>query len=164
MGFSGDRTYDAPVEAVIALFVDPDVVRSRYEAAGDREIEIRECGPDGDGFVIRTSRTVDVDLPGFARRVLKPTNTMVQVDRWGPADGDGARDGDFAIEVKGAPVKIFGTMRVAPTRDGGCRHTVQGKLEVKIPLIGGKVAGWAEGPSQQRLDAEYEFHQAHLHG
>ncbi len=31
MGFSGDRTYDASVEAVIALFVDPDVVRSRYE-------------------------------------------------------------------------------------------------------------------------------------
>ena len=163
MGFSGDQTYEANVEAVIALFVDSDVVRARYEAAGDREIEILECGPDGDGFVIRTSRTVDVDLPGFARKVLKPTNTLVQVDRWGAADADGARDGDFAIEVKGAPVKIGGTMRVAPA-GGGCRHTVQGRLEVKVPLIGGKLAGWAEGPSQQRLDAEYDFHRARLGG
>lgn len=163
MGFSGDQTYEAPVEVVIALFVDSDVVRARYEAAGDREIEILECGPHGDGFVIRTSRTVDVDLPAFARKVLKPTNTLVQVDRWGAADADGARDGDFAIEVKGAPVKIGGTMRVAPAASG-CRHTVQGKVEVKVPLIGGKLAGWAEGPSQQRLGDEYEFHRSQLGG
>ena len=105
-----------------------------------------------------------MDLPGFARKVLKPTNTMVQADRWGRAEADGARDGDFTIEVRGAPVKIGGTMRVAPTGDGGCRHTVTGKLDVRIPLIGGKIAGWAEGPSQQRLDAEYAFHRAHLAG
>ena len=33
---------------------------------------------------------------------------------------------------------------------------------MKIPLIGGKVANWAEGPSQQRLDAEYDFHRQRL--
>ena len=162
MAFSGDQTYDAAVDDVIALFTDPDVVRARYEAAGDRDIEILECGPQGDGFVIRTSRTVDVDLPGFARKVLKPTNTMIQVDTWSARDVDGARDGDFAIEVKGAPVKVAGEMRIEPTADGGTRHTVDGKLDVKVPLIGGKVAGWAEGPSQQRLDGEYTFHRERL--
>jgi len=162
MPFSGDQTYDAAIDDVFALFTDPDVVRARYEAAGDRDIEILECGPQGDGFVIRTSRTVDVDLPGFARKVLKPTNTMIQVDTWSARDLDGARDGDFAIEVKGAPVKVAGEMRIEPTADGGTRHTVDGKLDVKVPLIGGKVAGWAEGPSQQRLDAEYAFHRERL--
>ena len=162
MAFSGDQTYDAAVDDVIALFTDPDVVRARYEAAGDRDIEVLECGPQGDGFVIRTSRTVDVDLPGFARKVLKPTNTMIQVDTWSARDVDGARDGDFAIEVKGAPVKVAGEMRIEPTADGGTRHTVDGKLDVKVPLIGGKVASWAEGPSQQRLDGEYAFHRERL--
>jgi hypothetical protein len=166
MPFSGDQTYDAGVDAVFALFTDPEVVRARYEAAGDRDVEILECGPqpgpNGDGFVIRTSRTVDVDLPGFARKVLKPTNTMIQVDTWSPPDVDGARDGDFAIEVKGSPVKVAGRMRVEPTAAGGTRHTVDGRLDVKVPLIGGKVASWAEGPSQQRLDAEYAFHRARL--
>ena len=162
MSFSGDEIYAASVEAVITLFVDPDTVRARYEAAGDRDIEVLECGPDGDGFVIRTSRTVDVDLPGFASRVLKPTNSMVQVDRWGPAGPDGARDGDFAIEVKGAPVKVGGTMRLEPTADGSCRHTVTGKVDVKVPLVGGKIAGWAEGPSQQRADDEFTFNRSRL--
>jgi len=164
MAFSGDQSYDASIDDVFALFTDPDVVRARYEAAGDRDIEILECGPQGDGFVIRTSRTVDVDLPGFARKVLKPTNTMIQVDTWSARDLDGARDGDFAIEVKGAPVKVGGEMRIEPTVGGGTRHTVDGKLDVKVPLIGGKVASWAEGPSQQRLDGEYAFHRARLSG
>jgi len=166
MAFSSDQTYDATVDDVIALFVDPDVVRARYEAAGDRDIEILECGPaagpSGEGFVIRTSRTVDVDLPGFARKVLKPTNTMIQTDTWSARDVDGARDGDFEIEVKGAPVKVSGQMRIEPTASGGTRHTVDGKLDVKVPLIGSKVARWAEGPSQQRLDAEYDFHRTRL--
>ena len=162
MPFSGDQTYDASVDDVFAVFTDPDAVRARYESAGDRDIEILECGPQGDGFVIRTSRTVDVDLPGFARKVLKPTNTMIQVDTWSARDLDGARDGDFTIEVKGAPVKVAGEMRIEPTADGGTRHTVDGKLDVKVPLIGGRVASWAEGPSQQRLDGEYDFHRARL--
>jgi hypothetical protein len=164
MPFSGDQTYNAAIDDVFALFTDPDVVRARYEAAGDRDIEILECGAQGDGFLIRTSRTVDVDLPGFARKVLKPTNTMIQVDTWSARDLDGARDGDFAIEVKGSPVKVAGEMRIEPTADGATRHTVDGKLEVKVPLIGGKVANWAEGPSQQRLDGEYDFHRARLQG
>src|SRR5262245_2416749 len=164
MPFSGDQTYTAAIDDVFALFTDPDVVRARYEAAGDRDVEILECGPQDDGFVIRTSRTVDVDLPGFARKVLKPTNTMIQVDTWSARDLDGARDGDFAIEVKGAPVKVAGEMRIEPTAGGGTRHTVDGKLDVKVPLIGGKVASWAEGPSQQRLDGEYDFHRTRLEG
>src|SRR6185436_18404601 len=163
MAFSGDQTYDAAVDDVFALFLDPDVVRARYEAAGDRDIEILECGPQGDGFVIRTSRTVDVDIPSFACKVLKPTNTMIQTDTWSARDLDGARDGDFDIDVKGAPVHVSGAMRIEPTRDGaGTRHAVDGRLDVKVPLIGGRVAKWAEGPSQQRLDAEYTFHRERL--
>jgi hypothetical protein len=169
MPFSGDQTYGAAVDDVFALFTDPAVIRARYEAAGDRDIEILECGPQGgpggEVFVIRTSRTVDVDIPSFARKVLKPTNTMIQTDTWSARDLDGARDGDFDIEVKGAPVHVSGAMRIEPTRDGaGTRHTVDGTLDVKVPLIGGRVAKWAEGPSQQRLDREYTFHRDRLQG
>ena len=165
MAFTGNESYSAAVDDVFALFTDPAVITARYESAGDRDIEILECGPQGDGFVIRTSRTVDVDIPSFAKKVLKPTNTMIQTDTWSARDLDGARDGDFDIEVKGAPVHVSGAMRIEPTRDGaGTRHTVDGRLDVKVPLIGGKVASWAEGPSQQRLDGEYAFHRARLSG
>lgn len=163
MAFSGDQTYAASVETVAALFVDPQVVQARYAAAGDRDLEILDCGPDGDDLVVHTRRTVDVEgLPGFATKVLKPTNTMEQVDCWDAPDADGTRHGSFTIDVKGAPVKVSGTMRLEPTADGGTRHTVQGKFDVKVPLIGGKIASWAEGPAQKRLDDEFAFHRAQI--
>lgn len=163
MAFSGEQVYPASVETVAALFVDPAVVQARYDAAGDRDLEILECGPDGDELLVHTRRTVDVEgLPGFATKVLKPTNTMEQVDAWDAPDADGARNGTFTIDVKGAPVKVGGTMRLEPTADGGTRHTVSGKFDVKVPLVGGKIAGWAEGPAQKRLDAEFEFHRSRL--
>ncbi|GMU78083.1 MAG: hypothetical protein AMXMBFR46_08790 [Acidimicrobiia bacterium] len=163
MAFSGEHTYPAPVETVAALFVDPEVVRARYEAAGDRDLEILECGPDGDELLVHTRRTVDVEgLPGFATKVLKPTNTMEQVDCWDAPGADGARDGTFRITVSGAPIKVAGTMRLEPTSDGGTRHTVTGTFEVKVPLIGGKIGSWAEGPAQARLDAEFAFHATRL--
>lgn len=163
MPFTGDQVYDAPVDVVAALFVDPEVVRARYDAAGDRDLEILDCGPDGDDLLIHTRRTVDVEgLPGFATKVLKPTNTMEQVDVWDAPDADGARNGSFTIDVKGAPVRVSGTMRIEPTADGGTRHTVTGRFDVKVPLVGGKIASWAEGPAQQRLDAELAFHRSVL--
>jgi len=163
MAFSGARTYAAPVEVVAALFVDPEVVAARYQAAGDRDLEILDCGPDGDDLVIHTRRTVDVEgLPGFATKVIKPTNTMEQVDAWDAPDADGARNGTFTIDLKGAPVKASGTMRLEPTADGGTRHTVTGKFDVKVPLVGGKIASWAEGPAQKRLESEFAFHQERL--
>ncbi len=150
MAFSGDQTYDAPIDTVFALFINPDVVTARYEAAGDRDIEIVECGPHAGSprgeTVIRTQRTVDVDLPGFASKVLKPTNTMVQADRWSERDLDGARDGDFDIEVKGSPVKVHGTMRIEPTANGGTRHTVAGKIEVKSAAHRRQDRGLGRGP------------------
>lgn len=165
MAFSGDKVYSASVEVVAALFVDPAVVQARYEAAGDRDLEILDCGADGDDLVVHTRRTVDVEgLPGFAAKVIKPTNTMEQVDVWDAPDADGARNGTFTIDVKGAPVKVSGTMRLEPTADGGTRHTVSGRFDVKVPLVGGKIASWAEGPAQKRLDAEFAFHAARLGG
>jgi Protein of unknown function (DUF2505) len=165
MAFSGTTHYPVPVETVAAAFVDPAVVGARYAAAGDRDLEVLECGADGDDLVIHTRRTVDVEgLPGFATKVLRPTNTMEQVDCWDAPDADGARSGTFTIDVKGAPVKIRGTMRLEPTADGGTRHTVRGEFTVSVPLVGGRIAAWAEGPAQQRLEAEFAFHAARLGG
>jgi hypothetical protein len=165
MSFSGEMHYPVPVETVAACFADPAVVRARYDAAGDRDLEVLECGADGEDLVVHTRRTVDVEgLPGFATKVLRPTNTMEQVDCWDAPDADGARAGTFTIDVKGAPVKIRGTMRLEPTADGGTRHTVHGEFSVSVPLVGGRIAAWAEGPAQQRLDGEFAFHAARLAG
>ena len=76
-----------------------------------------------------------------ARKVLSPTNTMVQTDTW-TAAGDGSWDGTVEVEVKGAPVKMSGTMRLEPDGDDTTMHLTL-SMSVKVPLVGGKIADWA---------------------
>lgn len=161
MDFRGEETYPASLDDTWALLTDADVAVERYEAAGHTDIEVLEWGPDGDGFTMKTKRVVHLDLPGFAKKVLKPANTMVQTERWGPAI-DGRRESTFAVEVQGAPVRISGTSRLTAAAGGGTTHAVEGRLDVKVPLIGGKIADWAGGDTQRELEAELGFNRQRL--
>ncbi|MGI9600709.1 MAG: DUF2505 domain-containing protein [Acidimicrobiales bacterium] len=157
MTFSAQRHYDADVDTVFAMFCDAEAVVARYETQGDRDVEVLRCEADGDTFVIETRRTVEIDLPGFAKKVLSPTNTMTQLDRWEPAGADGARSGTFKVNVAGAPVTTTGSMTLEPDGDGSA-HRVQGDIEVKIPLVGGRIAKWSAGAAADTLEAEFDFH------
>ena len=161
MEINGSHVYPVPVDAVIAMLQDKWATVDKYESMGHRDVEILEFASDDKMLRIVSSRVVDVELPGFAKRALKPTNTMIQTDEWRP-QGDGSWSGTFGVDVKGAPVRISGTMRLAPVAEGS-RHDVVLDLQVKVPLIGGKIADWVGKKDVQRtLDAEFAFNDARL--
>ncbi len=152
----GSHTYQAAVADVIAMLADSQATVEKYEELGNREVKVVECRHDGPTLRVTSTRIVDVDLPSFAKRVLKPTNSMTQTDEWHEA-ADGGWDGTFDVEVKGAPVHISGTARLTPS-DGSCRHDVTILVTVKVPLVGGKIADWAAKNDVQRtLDGEFDF-------
>lgn len=154
-GVSDAHTYQASLEAVQAMFADEAFVRAKYEGMGHRDVEITECSRTDDGLVIRSTRVVEVDLPGFAKRVMKPVNTMSQTDTW-TAAADGGWTGTFEVEVQGAPVHLSGTMRLVAAGDAACTQEVTMKMDVKVPLVGGKVRDWAEKNDVPRtLAAEF---------
>jgi hypothetical protein len=156
MEVRGSHTYAAPVEAVIAMLRDPVATTAKYEGMGHRDVEVLACTAEGDSIRVQTSRVVDVDLPGFAKKVLKPTNTLVQTDVWRAGDGD-AWQGTFDVDVHGSPVNISGTMRLVPGTTT-CTHDVTIAVSVKVPLVGGRIADWAgKNDVQRTLDAEYAF-------
>jgi hypothetical protein len=161
MDVHGSHTYDAPIESVLSMLRNPDATVAKYEGMGHREVEILACEGNDERLRIESSRVVDVDLPGFARRVLKPTNTMRQVDEW-HATADGGWDGTFDVEVRGAPLHLSGTMRLTPG-PGTCTEDITVAIAVKVPLIGGKIADWAAKNDVQRsLDGEFAFNERWL--
>jgi hypothetical protein len=156
MEVKGSHSYAAPVESVISMLCDPAATVAKYEGMGARDVAVLECEEHDHQLHVQSSRVVDVDLPGFAKKVLKPTNTLRQDDQWQEGD-NGEWDGSFAIEMHGSPVHLAGKMRLVPA-GGGCRHDVTISVDVKVPLIGGRIAEWAAKNDVQRsLDAEYEF-------
>lgn len=153
MKVTKSHTYNASLDTVIAMLSDPDAVTARYEGMGHREIEIRECDSDGESLHIVSSRAVDVDLPGFAKKVLSPTNTMVQTDDW-RAEGDGW-SGSFDVDVAGAPVQMRGTMSLTPDGDKTV-HEVTIEMKVTVPLVGGKISDWV-GKNEVPVTLQAEF-------
>lgn len=154
MELTRSHTYDATVEEVIDMLADGDAVTQRYSGMGHRDIEVRECERTDESARIVTSRVVDVDLPGFARKVLAPTNTMVQTDEW-HRDGDGWT-GTFHVDVAGAPVEMSGTLSLTPDGDRS-RYEVTTTMRVKVPLVGGKIADWAgKNDVPRTLQAEFD--------
>ena len=161
MDVVGSHTYTAPIEAVVAMLRDRDATVAKYEGMGHRNVAIVACSGDEAHVRIESSRVVDVDLPGFAKKVLKPTNTMHQTDEWTTAPG-GGWDGTFTVEVQGSPVHLSGTMRLTPAPDT-CTEDITVSVTVKVPLIGGKIADWAAKNDVKRtLDAEFSFGDAWL--
>ena len=155
MDVTGSHTYAAPIGTLLTMLGDPDATTAKYEGMGHRDVKILECDAAADSLRISSSRVVDIDLPGFAKKVLKPTNTMRQTDQWREG-ADGRWDGTFDVEVQGSPVHISGEMHLTPG-EGTCTHDVIISVVVKVPLVGGKIADWAAKNDVRRtLDAEFE--------
>jgi len=154
--FRREHTFDAPIDKVWAMFKDPASHVSKFEAMGHTDIEVVEKKATKNGLKIVVSRTVTLDLPGFAKKVLKPTNTVVSTDEWS-ARGDGTYGGTFSADTKGAPIKVGGTTLIEPDGDDRTHYVVETTIDVKVPLIGGKIADFSKGIVAKQMDEEFRL-------
>jgi hypothetical protein len=151
-----EHTFDAPIADVWAMFCDPASHVSKFEHMGHTDIAVVEESPSADGLKMVVSRTVTVDLPGFAKKVLKPTNTVVSTDEWKDR-GDGTYGGTFSADTKGAPIKVKGTTLIEPHGDARTHYVVSTSIEVKVPLIGGKLSDFSKGIVNKQMDDEFRL-------
>src|SRR3954447_24829334 len=154
--------YDADVETVYRLISDPAFIERKYASAGAADIVIESDDADGAVHnVIR--RKVTIDLPGFAKKVMSPTNTLVQTEQWSVADADGRRVCAYTVEVQGVPSRIKGTVTLAPDA-GGTSQDIEAEVKVSIPLVGGKLEKFAIESGTKALADEAVFTAAELAG
>jgi len=147
--------FDADVETVFARMSDPDFIMRKYADAGATDIQVDSDHRD-DAPTIVSRRKMTVDLPGFAKKVMQPTNTVAQTDEWSPADGDGQRVCRYKVEVQGVPSRIDGTVTLSAD-GGGTRQDVEAEVKVSIPLVGGRLEKFAVESGQKALADEAAF-------
>lgn len=148
--------YAADPADVFAMLTDEAFLRAKLQARGDTEVEVTECGPTAGGFRIVTRRTVALDVPGFAKRIVRPTNTVIQTDSWSAPDADGNRTGTWRVEARGVPVTMAGTMTLGRA-SGGSVEDIDGEVGCSIPIIGGRIAAFVGGTAQANLADEHDF-------
>jgi hypothetical protein len=153
--------YEAPADVVFAMFTDHDFILAKLEAAGALAFEIVDCSetPDG-GYCISTKRTMQAEIPAFARKIFNPTQALHQIEDW-EAEVAGNRPGEWRVETTGVPVKTGGITRLEAT-DDGCVHHIEGRIKVSVPLIGGRLERFVFDQAKATTDTEHTFGQQWL--
>ena len=81
----------------------------------------------------------------------------MRVDHWGAAGPvRGRRNGTVVVEIKGAPVRLTGSLRWRP-KAAARAERVDGDLKASIPLVGGKVEKAAEPAIRAAITKEQEI-------
>lgn len=163
MQFTANHTYKRPVADVFAALTDFDSVKAKYEALGQSDVKLvrREERDDGSVTLV-TRRVVPLELPGFAKRVLSPRQSVTQTDAWSGVDAKGARTGTFVLESKGTPVRVHGELRLASKGAKGCTNSTTVSIECTLPLIGGKIAEIVANDTHRVVDDEQAWMSQHL--
>lgn len=145
-------SYPQDIETVFRILSAPETARQRSEAFGEREINVTTSGS-----TVTNVRKVEAEVPGFAKKLLNPVNTVTDIKRWDPA----TKTAQLTVDIQGAPVKISGNIRLVPA-GSGCDYLVDFQVSCKIPLIGGQLEKHVAGITEEGMRKEADWNKAHI--
>jgi hypothetical protein len=149
--------YEGSVEEVHRAFSDAEywVARLTDSGADDYSLDTMTVEADG-GIDVVTTQTLRADrLPGLVTQFHRGELSFVREEKWTPV-----RDGRATATVKGsivgAPASLEGTATLLPS-DGGSRLEFTVEVEVRVPLVGGKIENFIGSQLVNLLIAEQRF-------
>jgi hypothetical protein len=149
--------YEGSVEQVHRAFSDEAYWLERLADSGADEARLDSMNVDGNGGVdVVTTQVLRVDrLPGMVTQFHPGDLSIVREEKWSPVR-DGTATATVNGSIPGAPVTLTGTAVLAPAGTGSrLQFTVA--VEVRIPLVGGKVENYIGRQLVELLIAEQRF-------
>lgn len=125
---SYDLTYDAPIDTVMEMLLDPAFREAVCDAQHATSRKVESAPP-----VMHVEYTQQVrGIPSFAAGIVGDTINVVQDEQWS------GHDAKVTIQIPGKPGGVAGTFTVAE-RDGRTVQSARLDVTVKMPLVGGKL-------------------------
>lgn len=151
---TGTHVFAAPIGEVWEMVRDVESHLAKARRAGHRDVEVLDHTVTDDHVHVELARTVTIQLPGFAKKVMEPTQRVRTVDDWYDR-GDGTFGGDFGTVVRGAPFELRGTTHLAPDGDERTVYTVTIDVSVKVPVVGRKLERWSADDVDEQIANEF---------
>lgn len=151
----------ATVAAVHSAFGNRDYWLARLSAYGGDSMTLDTLVVDEDGTAaVTTVQNLRSDkLPAVFARVLPGDLKLIRTETWRPADRDEVH-GEITIAARGVPGSGAGAAVLKPVPAGSSLRFA-GTLEVRIPLVGGRIEQYIayliakEIPTMQRFTTEW---------
>src|SRR5690349_22033528 len=145
-----------PAEMVFATMTDEEYLRARLRELGGPGSDLleHEATPDSARYKLKQGLS-EKDLPPIVGKVMQG-DLAIQRTETLRKSVEGAYGGDVDVAISGVPASASGTMRLADNGSGS-DFEVRADVEVKVPLIGGKIEEIVAGQVRRLLEAETEF-------
>jgi hypothetical protein len=144
---SQNLTAESPnsIERIRAAFDDAKYWQARLAAFEDASPTLDSLATDAAGTtsVTMTMRFGGDQLPGPLQLLRLGSLQIVQRERW-HALSDGTVRGEIAVDAPRTPITGDGSVTLS-SFGSGTRLAGTARVEVSVPLIGGKIAGFVAG-------------------
>jgi hypothetical protein len=147
--------YTQDVDTVYRFVTDPENIKKRGEALGERNVRI-EIEEVGGTKVVTATREIDSDLPGFAKKLFNATNTIVERREW--RDAGDKKTCKSHIDVVGTPGQIDSNVTISPS-GSGCTYDIEFEVTAKVPLIRKKLEAFIAKTTTEGMREEHDFNQ-----
>lgn len=160
------RPFDVRTDSCASV----EKIRSAFGCEAYWQARIAEFGGGAttlDALTVETDGTISVAttqglsrgvLPGALARVFSGDLAIVRTERWWPDDD--RVSGEVTLAASGVPGQGRGSALLAPVPDGSSL-TLSGTVEVRIPLVGGRIEKYicdqitVEIPALQRFTSDW---------
>jgi hypothetical protein len=150
--------YNQDIDTVYRFVTDPDRIKKRCEASGERNVRIK-VEEAGGTKIITSTREIDSDLPGFAKKLFSATNTIVERREW--RDAGDKKICKSHIDVVGTPGKIDSNITISPN-GSGCTYDIEFEVTAKVPLIRKKLEEFVAKTTMEGMREEHDYNQREL--
>lgn len=154
--------YDGTVEQVHGAFCDRQYWLARLADSGadDATLDALDVAPDGGVSVATTQVLRRENLPGLINQFHKGDLRIVRRETWSPLR-DGTATARVSGDVANAPVSLAGDGTLTG-KGAGSALSFHGNVEVRVPLVGGKIESFIAAQLVELLSAEQRFTTAWL--
>ena len=155
--------YGVTVEEVLRAFSDEEYWLARLADSGadDTTLDSMQLGgpsgTDGSIDVITTQVLRSDRLPGLITQFHRGDLRIRREEKWEPVT-NGSAAAAITGSILDAPASLTGTAVLEPVAEtGGARMKLQATVEVRIPLVGGKLENFIGNQLVELLIAEQRF-------
>lgn len=154
--------YEGSVEDVHRAFYEADYWTARLAETPVDVATIESMrlggasGDDGTIEVITVQTVRSHNLPALVTQLHRGDLSVRREEIWTPVI-DGIATASIAGSIVGAPVNLWGTGVLSPKETGGSRMSAQITIQVRVPIIGGKLERLIGTQLRQLVAIEQRF-------
>jgi Protein of unknown function (DUF2505) len=150
--------YEGSVEQVHQAFSDEQYWLARLADSGADDYSLDSMTVDANGIDVVTTQTLRADrLPGVVTQFHRGDLSFVREETWTPILG-GQATATVNGSITDAPATLSGATVLAPSKSGGgSRLEFKATVEVRVPLVGGKIENFIGSQLVELLIAEQRF-------